>query len=256
MAELPRTWRLIRDGATDGASNMARDRALFDAIEKHSEDRGAPPPPVLRLYAWRPWAVSLGQHQDLDRTIDRKALTERGYDWVRRPTGGRAVLHADEITYCLVAPLSGPFADGLAASHHRIAAALSRFYRCFNLPVSLTRPASPAQLDPRSPAPCFVEPGLAELELDGRKLAGSAQRRGRRALLQHGSLPLGPAHLELAELSPLEPERRSRMKEKLAAASVSLGEVLPALPSVSELGDSLAAAFAAEFEIDWLEDSQ
>ncbi len=253
MTDLPRTWRLIRDGAADAATNMMRDRALFASIE-HCEEGADPPAPALRLYFWKPWAVSLGRHQDPERALDRSALAERGYDWVRRPTGGRAVLHADEITYCIVAPLLGPFAGGLAASHRRIAAALARFYQGFDLSVGLTRPASPKDLDPRVVAPCFVAPGLAELELAGRKLAGSAQRRGRRALLQHGSLPLGPAHLELADLLPLAPIDRREMKRTLAAAAVSLGELQEGLPGRSDLESRLAAAFAAEFDIDWLEE--
>ena len=227
---------------------MRRDTALFSALE--SEAPGALP--VLRLYAWQPWAVSLGSHQDPERALDLTALAARGYDWVHRPTGGRAVLHADEITYCLAAPLAGPFAAGLAATHRAVAGALLRFYRGLGLDVALTRPAPAAELDPRSPAPCFAAPGLAELELGGRKLAGSAQRRGRLAFLQHGSLPLGPAHLELAQLLPLDPARRLRYQEALALQSVSLGELLPALPPRAALEAALAAAFAEEFAVVWV----
>lgn len=227
---------------------MARDLALFTALED-----GAPAAlPTLRLYAWQPWAVSLGSHQDPARALDLAALAARGYDWVRRPTGGRAVLHADEITYALAAPLAGPFAEGLSTTHRRIAGALARFYRGLGLDVQLTRPAPPAALDPRSPAPCFAAPGLAELEWAGRKLAGSAQRRGRRAFLQHGSLPLGPAHLELAQLLPLDPAARLRYQEGLAAQAVSLGELLPALPPRERLESALAAAFAEEFAVTWI----
>jgi lipoate-protein ligase A len=236
------------DGAADAATNMRRDEALFAALE--AETPGALP--TLRLYAWQPWAVSLGSHQDPARALDLAALAARGYDWVRRPTGGRAVLHADEITYCLASPLAGPFAGSLASTHRAIAGALARFYRGLGLAVGLTRPAPGAALDPRSPAPCFAAPGLAELEVAGRKLAGSAQRRGRRAFLQHGSLPLGPAHLELALLLPLDPERRLRYQEALAAQSVCLGELLPALPPRAALEAALAAAFAAEFAVDWI----
>jgi len=252
MVALSRTWRLFRDGEADAATNMARDRALFDELEHAEESEGAPLP-ALRLYGWRPWAVSLGKHQDPERSVDLGALSRRGYDWVLRPTGGRAVLHAEEITYAVAAPLSGPFGDGLSSTHRGIAGALARFYRKLGLPVTLTRLAPPTDLDPRSPAPCFIAPGLAELELDGRKLAGSAQRRGRRAFLQHGSLPLGRAHLELADLLPVDPSRRERLREALDAGAVALGELLPELPDRPALETMLADAFAEEFAIRWRE---
>jgi lipoate-protein ligase A len=196
--------------------------------------------------------VSLGNAQSPEQSLDLAELSRRGYDWVRRPTGGRAVLHADEITYCLVARHEGPFADGLAATHRRIARALQRFYRSLGLEAELSRPAGGRELDPRSPAPCFLAPGLAELELDGRKLAGSAQRRGRHAFLQHGSLPLGPAHLDLAELLPLPPEARRRMKASLSRQSLSLAEALESPPSRQELIEGLVDAFQAELGMSWL----
>lgn len=252
MDGLDRTWRLFRDGEVDAAANMARDRALFDELE-NAEPGAAAPLPALRLYGWRPWAVSLGKHQDPERALDLEALRRRGYDWVRRPTGGRAVLHAEEITYAVAAPLTGPFGRGLSSTHRGIAGALSRFYRELGLPVALTRPAPPGDLDPRSPAPCFIAPGLAELELDGRKLAGSAQRRGRRAFLQHGSLPIGRAHLELADLLPVDPSRRKKLRSALDAGAVALGDLLPELPDLARLEEMLAAAFAAEFDLQWRE---
>jgi lipoate-protein ligase A len=236
---------------------MRRDAQLWAALE---DPRAAGPPeapqadrrlPTLRLYAWAPWTVSLGNAQDPAAVLDLAALAERGYGWVKRPTGGRAVLHAEEITYAVAAPLSGPFRASLAASHRRIAQALARFYRAWGLEPSLTRPAGSGELDPRRPEPCFLAPGLAELEIDGRKLAGSAQRRGRRAFLQHGSLPLGDARLELADLLPLDGGQRRRVKESLAKRSACLADFLRPLPPRAELQGSLVAAFEAEFGLSW-----
>ena len=86
-------WRLIESGFADGATNMAVDEAISGAVTRGDQ------PPTLRLYGWEPPAVSLGYHQALDSGIDRDAAIERGYGIVRRPTGGRAILHADELTY-------------------------------------------------------------------------------------------------------------------------------------------------------------
>ena len=240
---LPSTWRLLREGAADAATNMRRDAALFAALE--AETPGALP--TLRLYAWQPWAVSLGSHQDPARALDLAALAARGYDWVRRPTGGRAVLHADEITYCLAAPLAGPFAAGLAATH--------RAHRRRRWPASTGGWASPwpsrgrrppAALDPRSPAPCFAAPGLAELEL-GRPQAGRLGPAARPAGLPPARLAaaLGPAHLELALLLPLDPARRLRYQESPGRAVGLPGRVAArAAARARTLEAALAAAFA------------
>jgi len=235
------------DEAADGRENMRADAALLEALESGGGE------PTLRLYAWSPWTVSLGAHQDPASALDLAALAERGWDWVRRPTGGRAVLHADEITYAVAAPLAGPFAGGLAETHRRIGRALARFYAACGVAADLTRPAPAAMLDPRSPRPCFASPGLAEIESGGRKLAGSAQRRGRRAFLQHGSLPLGPAHLRLAEVLPLAAAARERLRASLAARAAALGDLVPDLPGRDVLHERLAAAFAEEFDLAWLD---
>ncbi|MGC9317440.1 MAG: lipoate--protein ligase family protein, partial [Armatimonadota bacterium] len=86
-------WRIIESGRATGFRNMAVDEAIMQSVARGEA------PPTLRLYGWQPPAVSLGYHQHLDEGIDRTAVRERGYDIVRRPTGGRAILHADELTY-------------------------------------------------------------------------------------------------------------------------------------------------------------
>ncbi len=224
---------------------MDRDMALFQELE---EGRGLP---ALRLYAWNPWTVSLGRHQKAEKALDLAAMAERSIPWVMRPTGGRAVYHAQEMTYSVVAPTEGSFAATLAGTHKSIAGALLRFYRELGVDAHLTRPAPSGDLDPRSPAPCFVAPGLAEIEYEGRKLAGSAQLRGHRAFLQHGSMPLGPAHLDLADFLPGSDSSRRRAREVLSSKSASLSELLQALPAMDTLFDLLAAAFSEEFAIDW-----
>jgi len=245
MSERP--WSLYLEGDFDGEENMRRDFLLYQRREEE------PASPALRVYGWEPWTVSLGRHQDPGASLDREEIARRGFGWVSRPTGGRAVFHARELTYCLVARQEPPFDGGLADTHQKIAGALLRFYRGLGLAPELTRPAPARELDPRSQAPCFVAPGLAEIELEGRKLAGSAQLRGRQAFLQHGSLPLGPEHLLLPALLPGSDELRARMTRSLASRSLCLEDCLPALPPRDELAGSLAAAFAGEFGISWSE---
>ncbi len=224
---------------------MDRDLALFQELE---EGRGLP---TLRLYAWNPWTVSLGRHQKPDKALDLAAMESRSIPWVMRPTGGRAVYHAQEMTYSVTAHTKGSFAATLVGTHRSIAGALLRFYRGLGVDAHLTRPAPSGDLDPRSPAPCFVAPGLAEIEYEGRKLAGSAQLRGQRAFLQHGSMPLGLAHLDLADFLPGSDFSRERARTVLSSKSASLSELLDPLPAMDKLFELLAAAFAEEFAIDW-----
>ncbi len=219
--------------------------ALFRELE---EGRGLP---TLRLYAWNPWTVSLGRHQKPEKALNLAAMAERSIPWVMRPTGGRAVYHAQEMTYSVIAPTEGSFAATLAGTHRSIAGALLRFYRDLGVKAQLTRPAPSGDLDPRSPAPCFVAPGLAEIEYEGRKLAGSAQLRGQRAFLQHGSMPIGPAHLDLVNLLPGSDSSREHAGEVLSSKSAYLAELMEVLPALTRLFDLLAAAFSEEFAIDW-----
>jgi lipoate-protein ligase A len=184
---------------------MALDEALLAAVERGTF------PPVLRLYGWDPPAVSLGRHQP---DPDPKALARLealGVDWVRRPTGGRAVYHGTpdkELTYSVIARLAEPpLAGGLALAylriHEALAAGLARLGARTTLAARVYRP----RIRPVSRLACFAASVPGEIMSDGRKLVGSAQRRDRKALLQHGSIPLAGDQRALEEAWPgaLEP---------------------------------------------------
>ncbi|MDP6418932.1 MAG: lipoate--protein ligase family protein [Candidatus Krumholzibacteria bacterium] len=222
---------------------MRRDREAWEALESGSDHS------LLRIYGWSPWTVSLGRHQNPEKSLDFEELSRRGYGWVRRPSGGRAVFHAEELTYCLAAPLEDIFEGSIAESHHRISQALLRFYRKLGLSPRLSNPAPARELDPQLPDPCFLAPGLSELELEGKKMAGSAQFRGKRAFLQHGSLPIGPAHLDLADLMPGDPASRKETRRQLNSRSACLSLHLDRVPSRQRLAESLMDAFCEEFQI-------
>lgn len=189
-------WRLLLTGARSGDWNMACDAALLAAV-----GRGLAPPTV-RFYAWAPPAISLGHHQSEPGPAAAAVLAARGVAWVRRPTGGRAVYHgpaSEELTYSVVAPIGlPPLAGGLADAYRRIHAALAAGLRRLGVPARLaprtTRGAPgrdrPAAVGPTSRLACFAASAPYEITAGGRKLLGSAQRRARRAFLQHGSLPL------------------------------------------------------------------
>jgi lipoyl(octanoyl) transferase len=177
-------WRLVLTPAAAGAWNMAVDEAILEAVGSGQAL------PTLRLYAWAPPCISLGYAQPV-ADVSLEALRTHGWDMVRRLTGGRAILHTDEITYSVCGPLDEPrLAGGVLESYRRLAGALLRTLELLDLPAqALEKPAVPTQPGPQNPV-CFEVPSNYEITVGGRKLLGSAQARRKEGVLQHGSLPL------------------------------------------------------------------
>jgi lipoate-protein ligase A len=188
MTQPAPSWRLLIDSPQDGFRNMALDEALLETCRQ-----GAYPPgafPVLRLYGWSVPTLSLGRFQDSLRAVDQGFCREHDIPLVRRPTGGAAVLHDREVTYCLVGPTQAPpFAGSLLESYRLIAAGIASALRLLGI-----------EPDPQIPAPalprrlrqdqCFARASSYEITIGGRKVVGSAQVRRKGASLQHGSLLL------------------------------------------------------------------
>lgn len=222
-----RPWRLLYTGRRSGAFNMAVDAAVLRAVESGDA------PPTLRIYGWDPWCVSLGHFQTPEHELDLAALKTRGWDFVMRPTGGRAVLHAEEITYSLLARRDeAHWCTTLGLAYDRIGAAWAEVLQGFGLcmvrgagvPTS-ARATHGSPLQGQPAPPCFVSTSRAELAFAGRKVIGSAQRRTREAFVQHGSIPVTPAHECLVEVLRLDAERREAWLRLLRRHAVSLGEI-------------------------------
>lgn len=171
------SWRLVRDGASTGARNMAVDETLL-----RSAARGVS---TLRFYSWRPHCLSLGR---LQKAAPAAAFEgEFGVDVVRRPTGGRAVWHAHEITYALAMPLDAlpPDARSVSGAYRWLSDGFSEGLRALGLPVQM------AAQGVRTQGPnCFAASASCDFLVEGKKLIGAAQCRRDDALLQHGSLLL------------------------------------------------------------------
>jgi lipoate-protein ligase A len=160
--------------------------ALDESILEHI-GRGASLP-TLRLYAWDPACLSLGHAQPF-ADVDTARLKERGWEVVRRLTGGRAILHTDEITYSVIAPNDEPrLAGTVLESYNRLAQALLLAVQDLELPVEM-KEGRPDEKSTPNPV-CFEVPSTYEITVGGKKLIGSAQARKKEGVLQHGSLPL------------------------------------------------------------------
>jgi lipoate-protein ligase A len=175
-------WRLILHPPRDGARNMAIDEAL---LEETAAGRSLP---TLRLYAWEPPTLSLGFAQPA-ADVDRDALRRLGWGLVRRPTGGRAILHTDELTYSITAPETDPLMQGgVLESYRRLSLGLLAGLRLLGVEVQADEGARGRAV--RNPV-CFEIPSQYEISAGGKKLIGSAQARRLGGVLQHGAFPLG-----------------------------------------------------------------
>jgi lipoate-protein ligase A len=176
-------WRLIITPPAPGAWNMAVDEALLETAGQGLSF------PCLRLYSWEPPCLSIGYAQP-SSDVDRQRLSDLGWDWVRRPTGGRAILHTDELTYSIVASLSEPRLSGsVLESYQRLSKALLAALHSLGLPAE-AHPIHPSTTNQANVPVCFEVPSNYEIVIAGRKLIGSAQARRKDGVLQHGTLPL------------------------------------------------------------------
>jgi len=204
----PATWRILRDSPASGAWNMAMDVALAASL---GEDEG-----VLRIYRWTRPTLSFGRNQPARNLYDPFAIASLGADVVRRPTGGREVLHDREVTYSVLVPLRA--LGGMREAYRTLNEALLAAFRSLGVRAELAPDAPTPSL---ASGPCFQGAASGEVMVEGRKLAGSAQVRRGRVLLQHGSILLAPPSISLPAL---------RMPQAIplsqAAEGVTLAEIL------------------------------
>lgn len=177
------TWRYLPYAVYSGAENMAVDEALLLTMA-HTLN----PQPVLRFYGWSPATLSLGYAQSYHKEVDEEACLAEGIEIIRRPTGGRAVLHQYELTYSVIAPEHDPHVSGtIIESYLRISQAILKGLKVLGVPAEMVACSG---LNKASSSACFDAPSWHELVVDGRKLVGSAQVRKEGVLLQHGSILL------------------------------------------------------------------
>ncbi len=234
------TWRLIVHEAADGAWNMAADEAILTAVARGDS------PPTLRFYQWEPPCLSLGRGQ-ATADVDLAACQAAGITCVRRPTGGRAILHRDELTYSIALPLDDPrAAGGILESYKRLSEGLAEGLRALGVPVERAEPRK-AAADP-TPA-CFETLAGYEITVGGRKLLGSAQFRTSKALLQHGSLPLYGDLGAIADFLALPDADRAILRRRLCATAITLQEALARPVSFGEAAEALSRGLARALNV-------
>jgi lipoyl(octanoyl) transferase len=234
-------WELIIDDPLDGAANMAIDAALLEEVDSSTETRT-----IVRFYQWRRPTMSLGRNQKLEKAISAEFCKANGIDIVYRPTGGRAVLHDDELTYAVVSNDSSYFGDTIYGNYKRVSEALCLGYRNLGVAAALAPDTRTPEVDENGgDLPCFISPSRYELMVNGRKIAGSAQRRVRNSFLQHGSMPITFNYQALALAT------RVRDKEMLEREMAGVAELLDARPEIDQFREVFIHAFKAYFKIEF-----
>ncbi|MEX1247613.1 MAG: biotin/lipoate A/B protein ligase family protein [Anaerolineales bacterium] len=250
----PAQWRLLRHPASRGARNMAVDAAILEMVVEGKT------PPTLRFYDWDPACLSLGFAQNY-ADVDEEGRAARGWDVVRRPTGGRAILHTDELTYSVIGPSDEPrLSGGVLESYKRLSEGLMQALKILGLPVE-QQPMHGVENqrlgngfgNADNPV-CFEVPSDYEITLHGKKIIGSAQARRKGGVLQHGSLPLFGDIARITEILRYPSEdRRQEAAERVRARAATVEEGLGRLVSFQEAAESFARGFAQALNIEFIE---
>jgi lipoate-protein ligase A len=242
-------WFFIDSGACSPAYNMALDEAL---LEWHSKGEIKP---VVRFYEWNPATLSVGYFQKVEKEINMDAVQEHGYGFVRRPTGGRAVLHDQELTYSVI----------VSEEHHKMPQSVTEAYRVISegilegfrnlgleayFAVPKTEEERAGLKNPRS-AVCFDAPSWYELVVEGRKVAGSAQTRQKGVILQHGSILLDIDEDKLFDCFKFANDRvRERMQKAFSKKAVAINDLRSEKVTIEESKIAFKEGFAQGLDVE------
>ncbi|MGG1628725.1 lipoate--protein ligase family protein [Rossellomorea sp. NRS-1567] len=237
------TWRFIDSGNCSPSYNMALDEALLDW---HSEGKI---PPTIRFYGWDPATLSIGYFQKVEKEINLDAVKEHSLGFVRRPTGGRGVLHEHELTYSVIVSEEHPEMPKTVTEAYRvISEGILKGFQGLGLEAYFAVPKTAEEREglknPRS-AVCFDAPSWYELVVEGRKVAGSAQTRQKGVILQHGSILLD---LDEDKLFSLFHYPSDRVKERMQRAFKSKAVAMNEISSETVTMDMAKEAFKKGFE--------
>ncbi|WP_309568654.1 biotin/lipoate A/B protein ligase family protein [Paenibacillus sp. sptzw28] len=251
-------WRYIHTGSRPPAENMAIDEAMLIA---HSEGGT---PPTVRFYGWNPPTLSIGYFQRAEREVDLQMVRGRGVGFVRRATGGRAVLHDQELTYSIIVSESYPGVPKSVTEAYRVlSSGLLHGFRKLGLDAVMVGLAKTDGDSAGIPADvssaCFDSPSRYELVVEGRKIAGSAQMRSKGVILQHGSVLLDvdtDLLFDLLRFSSVRAKDRMKQsfKEKAAAINTCLAEKGKPPITIKDAEEAFRDGFAEGLDAELAED--
>ncbi|MFQ6031325.1 MAG: biotin/lipoate A/B protein ligase family protein [Candidatus Zixiibacteriota bacterium] len=243
-------WRFIFTGANDAFFNMALDEAILQSCQ------GGDAIPTFRLYLWSPPGVSIGYFQSFEKTVDFNRCKERNIQVVRRLTGGRAVLHENEITYSICASVEKypELGEDINQTYQKISFALLESLRSLEISAEWVKPDRERTLPTgfNFSKPCFISNSRYEITVEGKKLIGSAQRRGKNSFIQHGSIPLGKGKVSLSDLL-CEENNGEKMRERLEDKSTDLEKILKREVEHQEVISALKKGFSNFFDVEMVE---
>ena len=207
-------------GVNAGTFNMAVD---FFMARNHLDK------PIFRIYRWKPYCISLGYHQKLDE-IDVAGCNKDGIDIVRRETGGRAVYHSEEITYSMIIPKTSEFySDSILEVYNKISTVLVKALKLSGITnaelESGKAPDFKELYKEKISSVCFSSTSTYEVVVNGKKLVGSAQKRLKDSVLQHGSILFGKKHLDLIDYLNVAEKRKPRLKKMTVNKTITIEDV-------------------------------
>jgi lipoate-protein ligase A len=232
------SWRLLDSGALSPSLNMAIDQAI---LALHANGQA---PPTLRFYQWQPPAVSLGYFQKR-HNLDLEACRRQGIEVIRRPTGGKAVLHLGDLTYAVIAGTSDGIPSAVTAAYRLICEGLLAGFHSLGIKARMSRET---RKSPQTDI-CFLRCALGAIVHQGKKFVGSAQTWHASTMLQHGSIILEPQEETLLKIMGRTSgagELQAAFKGRLTSIQEILGYSLDLGKLKTALQEGLAQTLGAE----------
>lgn len=236
-------WCFLDSGFENAATNMALDECL---LNWHSDGKI---PPTLRFYGWSKPSLSVGHFQDVDKVIDFNALEKHGCQFVRRLTGGSAVLHDDELTYSLVISEQHPsIPKSVREAYYVLSKGILEGYKNLGIMVDYAMPEKSLEKD--RTAVCFEKPAFYEMVVDGKKISGNAQTRKKGVLLQHGSIPMNMDAQMLFDLFRFPSEEvRERKRRTFASKAITINQITNKIHKYNMLKEAFLKGFETGLDL-------